>query len=485
LLWLGGENLSLGNLLAFLLCNRHLGDNLNWLRGNREGLDWLLLSINSRLLLDSLLNELLGLLEELELGQFLLEELDSADLVDAGEDEEKNDWAHGVHLWPVLDGILIFLVSHHVWTVMTSGLSSISYLSAIPESWSIDSVNLLLEVKWVLLIVELVVVVIVLLIIFVSFFLELMFLGVVVFFHFVHHFFEVIWDLLVESSVVLHIDLIEHFLLLMENVIVLIALSMVSCSKVSLWLLSNVGSHVENGSISFVVSSSQVVVGLNVFEGSLEESGLLPGENVEDEEGEEHEEMSVEHSFGNSGLLLLGGSKCGLTHGEEEERDQGGEEGHVPDGVVNDLLRSGLSVDGHVGPVPVSVVGITPWDRFLLDNEDRLESSISHLFHAHEHAHESETNEQVRAVGDSRGFVLNVLLRFDDFLIQSQWSLNHSLWLSLRLKVNLLHWLGGNVDWFVDNLLNRLWLGLLSLWSNDPNRLSLWLLQYWVFELHI
>ena len=33
--------------------------------------------------------------------------------------------------------------------------------------------------------------------------------------------------------------------------------------------------------------------------GSFEHSVLLPVENVEDEEGQEHEEMSVEHSLSN------------------------------------------------------------------------------------------------------------------------------------------------------------------------------------------
>ena len=478
---LNGNNLL--DLLAFLLCNWHLSDNLNWswLRGCKDSLLWLLFSNNSTLLLGSLLDKLLSLVEELKLSQFFLEELESADLMDAGEDEEKNDWAHGIQLWPVLDSVL--LISHHIWTVVVATSSRIGFLSLSPESWSIDSVDLLLEVEWVLHMVVLVVIVVALLFVIVSS-LELMSLRVVVLLHIVHDLSEVVWDLLILSLVELHINLIELRLEMVANIIEMIISWMVSGSKVSLWSLSNVGGHVENVSVGFVVWSGEIVVCLDVIDDSLEESALLSSENVEDEEGHEHEEMSVEHSFSDSRLLLLGSSKSNLTHGEEEERNYGGEEHHIPERFIKKLLNSAFISNGHIGPVEASVVCIAPWKCFRLHDEDGFESRISHFPKAHEHADESESNEQIRAVLNSSCFVFNVLLGFVDFLIQSQWSLDHSLWYSLRLKVHLLRWLGGNVDWSVDNLLDWL-LGWLSLWFNDLNRLSLWLLQNWVFELHI
>ena len=352
-LWLSVNNLSL-NLLAFLLCNWHL-DNLNWLRGSKDSLLWLLLSNNGVGLLDSLLDKLLSLVEELKLSQFLLEELESAHLVDASEDEEKNDWAHGVHLWPVLDSILlvsILLVSHNICTVAVAMSLGISFQRFIPEGWSIDSVNLLLEVEWINFMVELMVVVVVLLIVFES--LELVFklmsLGVVLLLHILHDLSEVIWDLLVVSFVELNIDIIELLLEMLATGLV------VSSSKVSLWCLSNVGSHVGNISLSFVVKSGQVIVGLNIFYSSLENSTLLPGENVEDEEDHEHEEMSVEHSFGDSRLLLLGSSKGNLSHSEEEERDNGGEEHHHPERFIENILNSAFSGLGDIRPAEAGVV---------------------------------------------------------------------------------------------------------------------------------
>ena len=152
---------------------------------------------------------------------------------------------------------------------------------------------------------------------------------------------------------------------------------------------------------------------------------------------------------------------------------------------MENLLSSAFSWHGDIGPAETGVVFVAPWNLLLLDDEDGFESSVGHLLEAHEHADKSEANEQIGAILDSSCFVFNVLLGFGDLLIQSQWSLDHSLWNSLRLKVNLLGWLGSNVDRFVDNLLDWLWLGWLSLRSNDLNRLSLWLLQNWVFELHI
>ena len=81
------------------------------------------------------------------------------------------------------------------------------------------------------------------------------------------------------------------------------------------------------------------------------------------------------------------------------------------------MLRSGLSGHSDVLPIPVGIVGVSPWDLLLLDDEDGLESSISHLLEAHEHAHESKSNEQVRAILNSSGFVLNILLGLGNLLI--------------------------------------------------------------------
>lgn len=97
-------------------------------------------------------------------------------------------------------------------------------------------------------------------------------------------------------------------------------------------------------------------MGLNIFYSSLENSTLLPGENVEDEEDHEHEEMSVEHSFGDSRLLLLGSSKGNLSHSEEEERDNGGEEHHHPERFIENILSSAFSGHGDIRPAEAGVV---------------------------------------------------------------------------------------------------------------------------------
>jgi hypothetical protein len=124
---------------------------------------------------------------------------------------------------------------------------------------------------------------------------------------------------------------------------------------------------------------------LNPIKGSFEHSVLLSVENVEDEEGQEHEEMSVEHSLSNSRLLFMGSSKSSLAHSEKEECDEDRENAHVPKAVIDNLLNSVLLSNGHIWPGEVSVVGVTPWELLLLDDEDSFESSINQLFEAHEH----------------------------------------------------------------------------------------------------
>jgi hypothetical protein len=66
-------------------------------------------------------------------------------------------------------------------------------------------------------------------------------------------------------------------------------------SKDSLWSLSHVGHVGSNGS---VFETNSLI--LDIFKGTLEDSRLLSSENIKDEEGKEHEEVSIEHSFGNS-----------------------------------------------------------------------------------------------------------------------------------------------------------------------------------------
>lgn len=88
------------SLLALLLrssSNWHLSNNLDWLSYISENLSWL---SGDDLLLNSLLDKLLGFLEELKLGQRFLKELEAADLVNGGEDEEEHNWAHGIHRGP-------------------------------------------------------------------------------------------------------------------------------------------------------------------------------------------------------------------------------------------------------------------------------------------------------------------------------------------------------------------------------------------------
>jgi len=136
----------------------HLDDSLCiWLSSNLVGLVVLNWNNGNVLLLASLLDELLGFLEELELGQFLLKELKSADLVDASEDEEENDRAHLVHYWPVLGGILLLiLVGLNSWAVMTWS-SLLSSLGMLIETWSIDSIHLFLEVELAFVVVLLII----------------------------------------------------------------------------------------------------------------------------------------------------------------------------------------------------------------------------------------------------------------------------------------------------------------------------------------
>lgn len=78
-------------------------------------------------------------MEELKLGQGFLKELDSADLVDRSEDEEEHNWAHGLHLGPVMGGILLLCSSNH------RAMSSVSIarlsISSVPKSWSEHSVG--------------------------------------------------------------------------------------------------------------------------------------------------------------------------------------------------------------------------------------------------------------------------------------------------------------------------------------------------------
>jgi len=50
---------------------------------------------------------------------------------------------------------------------------------------------------------------------------------------------------------------------------------------------------------------------------------------------------------------------------------------------------------GHVDPLEVGVVRVSPWDLLLLDNEGSLQSGIEHLSETHENAHESKGNEHV------------------------------------------------------------------------------------------
>lgn len=286
-MWLNTYNLG---LLALLLDDWHL-DNSLW-SGNLKDLVILHWSIGNDLLLADLLDEFLGFLEELELSQFLLKELKSADLVDASEDEEKNDWAHLVHNWPVLDGILlVILIRLDIWTMMTIP-ALLSSLGMLVKGWSVDSVHLSLEVE---LGVEVLFVFIGHLgVVFISSSLELVLVRVVVLFHVFHHFFEVLRDILVEGSIELHVNLIEHFLVSLHDIIEFVKVSMAS-SEISLGGLSQIGN--EGG---VVKHRSFVIMLLDPIKSSLEDSRLFSSENVEDEEGEEHEEVSIEHSFGNS-----------------------------------------------------------------------------------------------------------------------------------------------------------------------------------------
>ena len=286
-MWLNIYNLG---LLALLLDDWHL-DNSLW-SGDLEDLVILHWSIGNDLLLADLLDEFLGFLEELELSQFLLKELKSADLVDASEDEEKNDWAHLVHNWPVLDGILlVILIRLDIWTMMTIP-ALLSSLGMLVKGWSVDSVHLSLEVE---LGVEVLFVFIGHLgVVFISSSLELVLVRVVVLFHVFHHFFEVLRDILVEGSIELHVNLIEHFLVSLHDIIEFVKVSMAS-SEISLGGLSQIGN--EGG---VVKHRSFVIMLLDPIKSSLEDSRLFSSENVEDEEGKEHEEVSIEHSFGNS-----------------------------------------------------------------------------------------------------------------------------------------------------------------------------------------
>lgn len=300
--------------------------------GGGEGRDLLLLSNSGNLLLDSLLDKLLGLLKELKLSQLFLKELESADLVDACEDEEEDDWAHGVHLWPVLNGIL--LVSHNSWVSVHGGLF---HLSLLPESWSIDSVKHLSHVN--LFECLLFVVIEFFLFIIMELFLESMLVGFVLLSHLLHDVSEVVWNLLVEGFVVLHIHLIHHLFVLLKKVVIHLASRMVSSSQVSLGSLNDIGSHVEKGGVIIEEWRGCVVVmSLNPIKGSFEHSVLLSVENVEDEEGQEHEEMSIEHSLSNSRLLFMGSSKSSLAHSEKEECDEDREDAHVPKAVIDNLL---------------------------------------------------------------------------------------------------------------------------------------------------
>jgi hypothetical protein len=286
-LWLNIYNLG---LLALLLDDWHL-DNSLW-SGDLEDLVILHWSIGNDLLLADLLDEFLGFLEELELSQFLLKELKSADLVDASEDEEKNDWAHLVHNWPVLDGILlVILIRLDIWTMMTIP-ALLSSLGMLVKGWSVDSVHLSLEVE---LGVEVLFVFIGHLgVVFISSSIVLVLVRVVVLFHVFHHFFEVLRDILVEGSIELHVNLIEHFLVSLHDIIEFVKVSMAS-SEISLGGLSQIGN--EGG---VVKHRSFVIMLLDPIKSSLEDSRLFSSENVEDEEGKEHEEVSIEHSFGNS-----------------------------------------------------------------------------------------------------------------------------------------------------------------------------------------
>ena len=122
------------------------------LRSKDGGLDWLLRSCGDLLgsscdvlLLAGLFDQFLGLLEEFKLGELLLEELESENLVDTGEDEEKHDWAHIVEFGPILNGILfVGLDGGAVLVVTESGFDSDS---AHVEVWSVDSIHFSSEVE--------------------------------------------------------------------------------------------------------------------------------------------------------------------------------------------------------------------------------------------------------------------------------------------------------------------------------------------------
>lgn len=126
----------LHDLLALLLRGK------NWHGSNGESLwsrlNWSYLSLQR--LLNALLDKLLGLLEELKLGQGLLEELDSEELVDTGSDEEEHDRAHLLHLGLVLS--ILLLVSTYHWAV-SSGSRVLAGL--FPEGRSEHSVSHLLH----------------------------------------------------------------------------------------------------------------------------------------------------------------------------------------------------------------------------------------------------------------------------------------------------------------------------------------------------
>jgi len=154
------------------------------------------------------------------------------------------------------------------------------------------------------------------------------------------------------------------------------------------------GSELSSVSINGIGAVGLVLItGFEILDEALEGSALLPGEHVEDEEQDEGSEVSSEHSLGNSRLLLLGGSHGSFALGQDEGRDDDGQEAHVPDVIVELDLSSVQAWGCCVGHGEVGEVFVAPWDLVLLVNESSLTSCIGHFISTTEDTDDAEDKE--------------------------------------------------------------------------------------------
>lgn len=344
------------------------------------------------MLLNQLLDEDLGSLEELKLGPGLLDEFEEEAVVDGGKGEEEHDWSQWHHLGPV--GSVVGIVTQVLVYIGLDGWVpsvALAVLRVLAE---------VVEVLPVLLIVNV----------------------------------EALWQLVLPDITrvwLVHdrllIDLFDHLVH--------------DFGEVQSWVGKSLGLGLVGGEEESVVDWLGLWEG-GVVDGVIEVTrsqvtkhivhrfALSPLEVVEDDKDDEKEEGLLEALHGTRGLSFPQSAETDDSHDGNEERDAGFEEMLLSDHVKDLHLDSVSLWSCRVQDGPVGEVAVAPWHLPLMfSNKSSLSPSVEAIIDSTEESNRSNENHDPGARPDVLGLKLNIFLDRGDLLVDRLLLLDGFLWL--------------------------------------------------------